>query len=320
MMRLHEISADAYVRDVLPLTAPLWARGRDWTTYASQTLELARSGFGKRHYRTMALHDGGEAVASFKRYERTVRSGTRRLRALGFGAVFTPEPLRGRGYASAMIAMAMDVAKADGYELAFLYSDVRPHFYAELGFVELPSREILLRADALPSERLPVSVLTERDWSGVRRCFDLCEHHRAAGFQRTPLYWEWLRVRLRHYATVESSQPAYLVVRHGRGVGAYVLGERDVDRDTYELAEFGFADAAAAQTIPALLRAAAGDLRRIAGWLPPSGARELLPKGTVRRRRNAIFMVAPLSKAGTEALHLLQAAREADACWSTDHI
>jgi hypothetical protein len=219
-----------------------------------------------------------------------------------------------------MIAMAMDAARADGCDLVYLFSDVRPQFYADLGFRQLPSREFTLRADTLPSDRLPLAALTERDWSGVRRCFDLCEHHRPAGFLRTPLLWEWVRIRMRHGSERGGGQETNLVVRHGRGVGAYVLGARDVARDTYALEEFGFADSAAAQMIPALLRAAAGDLRRVTGWLPPNGARELLPKGAVRKRRKAILMGAPLSPAGAEAMRLLTAAANADACWPTDHI
>lgn len=319
-MKLIEIPSDAYAREILPLTAPLWSSGRDFERYAADTLELARSGYGKRHYRTVGLAEGKTILASFKRYERSVRSGTQRLQALGFGAVFTPTELRGRGYASAMIAMAMDAARANAFDLAYLFSDVRPQFYAELGFHELPSRDVVLRADALPSYRLPVTALAERDWSGVRRCFDLCEHHRPASFLRTPLVWEWIRLRMAHQSERGSGQVTNLVVRHGRGVGAYVLGIRDVERDTYELEEFGFADGAAVAMIPALLRAAAGDLRRIAGWLPPGGARELLPKGTVRKRRKAIFMAAPLSSRGAEALRLLRAAPGGDPCWPGEHI
>jgi len=242
------------------------------------------------------------------------------LRAVGIGAVFTPEHLRGRGYASAMLAMQLDRAREAGYDLAYLFSDVNPQFYALLGFTELPSRHIALRADALPSARLPVSVLRPADWPGVRRCFDLCERHRTAGFARTPPVWEWIRLRMRQRSKRESGQETNLVIRRGRGVGAYVLGVRDVERDTYSLQEFAFADVEAAAMIPSLLRAAAGDLRRIAGWLPPNGARELLPRGTVRKRRTSILMAAPLSREGSGLVRRFASGTTGDPCWASEHV
>ena len=66
-------------------------------------------------------------------------------------------------------------------------------------------------------------------------------------------------------------------------------------------------------------RAAAGDLGRISGWLPPSGARELLPKANVRKRRTPILMAAPLSAAGVRVIKKLTERGAGDCCWPTDH-
>ncbi len=87
----------------------------------------------------------------------------------------------------------------------------------------------------------------------------------------------WLRTR--GSATRRISR-----VRRGRGIRAYVFGVRVPERDAYVFDEFGFSDDDAAAIFPALLRAAAGDLRRVVGWLPPGGARQNLPRGTTRRR------------------------------------
>jgi predicted N-acetyltransferase YhbS len=317
---LQEIAPEDYARDVLPLTAPLWAGRRDMETYVAHTLAIARSGYGRRHYRTVGLFEGGAAVASFKRYERAVRDGSRRLRALGIGAVFTPERCRGRGYASVMLGSALDQAKSDGYDLAYLFSDIRPQFYEPLGFTTIASREISLRADTLGKRRLEVVRLEEADWSGVRRCFDLCSRLQPAGFTRTPLVWEWLRLRMEQFSEHKYGQQTNLVARRGRGIAAYVLGVRATERDAYLVDEYGFADDAAAELIPALLRAAAGDLRRIVGWLPPTGARELLPRGSVRKRKSATLMAAPLSKEGVRFMETALKPNPADLCWTTDHI
>lgn len=318
-MRLREIPPQTYAREVLPLTAPLWAGPRSFDTYVAHTLEMARGPYGRRHYRTLGLYDGAALVASFKRYERTMRYGTRRVRAVGFGAVFTPEEYRGRGYASIMLATALDTARAGGYDAAFLFSDIRPQFYAALGFVALSSRRFLVRADTLPSTRLQLAHLHDADWSTVQRVYDRWDRDRSARFLRSPTMWSWIAMRARQRSEHPTGQPTNLLVRRSGRVIAYVLGVRAPRLDAYLLDEFAFTGTAGAAAVPALLRAAAGDLQRVTGWLPPSGAREVMPKLTVRRRNDAVLMIAPLSVAGRELLRAA-AACSSDFCWATDHI
>jgi predicted N-acetyltransferase YhbS len=318
-MNLRPIDFTTYAEQVLPLTAPLWAGERSYERYVEHTGDIVHSGYGRRHYRTMGFYADGALVASFKRYERTLRTGAQRLRAAGIGAVFTPQEMRGRGYASAMLATELDASCDDGVDFAYLFSDIRPQFYAELGFIALPSRSTSLRSDNLPATRVEVARLEDRDWIGVQRCFELSERHRTCGFARTPLVWEWLRLRMRHGSEHPESIETNLVVRRGRAIAAYVLGARMPQDDAYVLDEFGFADAEAATLIPALLRGAAGDLRRITGWLPPLPARETIPRGSVRKRAKAILMVAPLSR---DARQWVKTVTEAnlDVVWSLDHI
>lgn len=318
-MNLKYIDFETYAAEVLPLTAELWAGGRPQTRYVAHAGEIAHCGYGRRHYRTVGLYDGKNLLASFKRYERTVRVGSQRLHATGIGAVFTAPGLRGRGYASAMLAMELDRSVTEGIDLAFLFSDIRPQFYAPLGFVALPSRSMSLRADSLPTTRVEVTRLDEHDWVGVARCFDLGERHRAWAFVRTPLVWEWLRLRMRQGSEHPESVETNLVVRRGRAIAAYVLGARAPQHDAYILDEFGFADAQAAALIPALLRSAAGDLQRVTGWLPVDSTRDVLPHASVRKRSKAVFMIAPLSAAAK--LWVKHAAEvKVDSVWSTDHI
>ncbi|HLX25539.1 MAG TPA: GNAT family N-acetyltransferase, partial [Candidatus Cybelea sp.] len=276
-MRLREIPARSYARDVLPLTAPLWAGPRSFDAYVTQTLETARGAYGRRHFKTLGLYDGRRLVASFKRYERTIRRENEVLRAVGFGAVFTPEEYRGRGYASVMVATALDAARNDGFDVGFLFSDIRPRFYAALGFSALPSRRFLLRADTLPSTRLQLAHLSEADWSAVQRVYERCDANRSGGFIRNAAVWTWIATKLRQRSEHPTGQPANLLVRRSGRIVAYVFGVRAPRLDAYLLDEFAFSDATSAAAIPALLRAAAGDLQRVSGWLPPSGAREIMP-------------------------------------------
>ncbi len=319
-MNLVPLDAQTYAREVLPLTAEVWAGQRDFERYVSQNLEIAHSGYGRRHFRTVGLNDGTTLLSSFKRYERAIHMGAQRLRAFGIGAVYTPPELRGRGYASAMIAMAMDRARTDGYDVAYLFCDIRPQFYEELGFTQLASRAISLRADNLPNDRIEVRRLEDGDWSGVRRCFELRDRMRPWAFVRTPLVWELIRLRIHQGSEHLIGVQTNLAVRRGRAIAAYVLGVRAPEHDAYLLDELGFADAQAAGLVGPLLRSAAGDLRRIAGWLPPDFARERLPRASVRRRSEALFMAAALSNAGKTWLRLASAPSIGDGIWNTDHI
>jgi predicted N-acetyltransferase YhbS len=317
---LQEISPRSYAERVLPLTEPLWAHGRSLDVYRAQTTELAQTRYGKTSYHTIALSDGDAILASFKRYDRDARIGNETLHAIGIGAVFTPEPFRGQGYASAMLAMALDEARARGVDFAFLFSDIHPQFYKAIGFTELPSRAISFRADSLQAARIDAQPVGERDWSGVRACFDAMEAARDVALLRSPAVWGWLRTRIGHAAQRLHAQPVNLAVRKGKGVAAYVIGQREPRHDAYVLEEIGFGTAQSRALVPALLRCAAGDLRRIVGWLPPAPVRSVLPRGSVKRRSDAIFMVAPLSAGGTRFLDRLRVSSAADPIWSLDHI
>lgn len=318
-MRLREIPPEKYARDVLPLTAPLWAGSRSFEQYVAQTLEIARSRYGRRHYRTIGLYDGRTCVASFKRYERTLHRGATRISAIGYGAVFTPPEYRGRGYASVMLGTALDEARAEGYEAAYLFSDIRPQFYAALGFRELKARKFWLDVSGLPTTRLNLATLESEQWLAVRRLFELSERKREAGFLRNAAVWEWIGLQLRHGSEHPNGSATNLVVRHRGAVAAYVLGARRPQRDAYVLQEFGFAGERAAAFVPALLRAAAGDLRRITGWLPPGPGRRLFQNLRVRKRAGAIPMIAPLRTEGRRLLETIEASNE-ELCWATDHV
>jgi GNAT superfamily N-acetyltransferase len=319
VVSLRELAPAVYAREVLPLTAPLWSGRRTFDEYVAQTLEMARSRYGRRHYRTIGLYDGRHMVASFKRYERTLHDGSRRLAAIGFGAVFTPPPYRRRGYASVMLAMALDRARKDGLDLAFLFSDIHPQFYSSLGFRVCPSREFTLRADSLPSARQALARLGGDDWTGVRRVYELQERRRRAGFLRSAAVWDWIATGMRRRSEYRAGE-ANFVVHRRRRVVAYVFGVRDPGRDAFVLDEFGFADDTAAAGMPALLRAAAGDLRRVTGWLPPESARDALPRLAARKRKTAIFMMAPLHSESEAFVSAAALGARGDFCWPADHV
>lgn len=320
-MQLTPIAPAEYVRAVLPHSRTLWAEGRTFEEYVKDFHLVADSAYGKRRFRTVGVRIDDALVASCKRYEREVRCGTSVMRACGIGAVFTPPELRGRGYASAMLGAMLDNERAAGTDVAFLFSDIHPAFYEKLGFIALPSRTITVRADLLPQAKLDIQPVEDTDWSAIRRCFEALDARRPLAFKRTPLVWDWLRLRAR--PRVNDGQRVELIVRRGRSANAYVFGRRIPKLDAFVLDEFGYTGDEGFDAMGPLLRSAAGDLRKISGWLPPDIARASIPRGAVKKRKTAIAMIAVLSRQARAAWHerghaIL--ADDADRCWSTDHI
>jgi len=305
---------------VLPHSRALWAGSRTDDEYAGELRAIASSAWGKRRFRMLGLVVDGVLVASCKRYERELRCGDRAFRAAGIGAVFTPEHLRGRGYATALLGAFLDAERDAGADLAYLFSDVRPAFYERIGFVQLPSRTISLRAADLGAERVEIVALGERDAGAVRRAFDALEARRPFAFARSALDWEWQR--LRTASREHAGQLVRLGVRRGRTLAAYASGRRIPAADAFVVDEFAFDRDDDARCIGPLLRAAAGDLRTVRGWLPPAVARDALPRGAVRRRTEAIAMALPLSTRFRAAFAGGAAAPRdgGDPCWSSDHI
>jgi GNAT superfamily N-acetyltransferase len=320
-VRLTTIPPSEYARAVLPFSSTVWARGRSFDEYVEDFVAVAASAYGRRRFRTVGLRVGGSLVVSCKLYEREIRCGERILSAVGIGALFTLPDLRGRGYASALIGVLLDRQHSAGTDIMYLFSDIHPAFYERLGFVALPSRTITLRADLLPATRLAVAAVEDADWNAIRRCFDALDRRRPMSFKRTPLVWDWLRTAARASRT-EGTRIA-LVVRHARNARAYVLGRRFPKRDTFEIDEFGYTGDDGFDAVAPLIRSAAGDLRRVTGWLPPDFARPALPRGAVKKRKNSVTMIVPLSAEARAAWrrHATQILTDdADRCWSTDHI
>jgi predicted N-acetyltransferase YhbS len=319
---LTPVTTEDYVRDVLPETFALWGGGRDFAHYADDYRALAASPFCRGHELAVGMREGGTLVASCKLFRRELRAGNTRLRATGIGAVFTPTALRGRGYATAMLAMVMDRARAAGRDIAFLYSDLHPAFYERLGFVALPSRRLTLGAASLSGSRSGAVTLEPRDWTALRHCFDDLDARGGWGFTRTAAVWDWMHAKWTA-PPLGSIQRVHLGVRRGRKIIAYVLGQRIPREDLFFVEEFAFTGDKGRAAVGPLLRAAAGDLRRVRGWMPPPHARGALPRGSTTIRKNAIFMLVPLSPRGrtwwSAAARDTLGAR-GDPVWTADHV
>jgi GNAT superfamily N-acetyltransferase len=86
----------------------------------------------------------------------------------GFGAVFTPEPVRGRGHATRLLEMLIDRERKAGALMASLFSEIGADFYERLGFRTIPLDEVTVtikRKDGSPA--MLVRAGEERDLANI---------------------------------------------------------------------------------------------------------------------------------------------------------
>jgi GNAT superfamily N-acetyltransferase len=115
-----------------------------WPHHPDPKIHLERRLASIQHRRAtwFAGMADGHIVASCGAYPYHLASmKTQAVPARVFGAVFTPEQHRGRGYASKLLNEVMAYYETEGVRDFLLYSDIGTEFYEKLGFVALPSYE-----------------------------------------------------------------------------------------------------------------------------------------------------------------------------------
>jgi predicted N-acetyltransferase YhbS len=129
---------------ILDDTYPVWGEGLTRDAYGRWNRAQLQTAWGLGHLRRVALVDGNDVVASAKRYDLEARLDGRLVSVLGIGAVFTPEPRRGRGHAAALLDLMHEDACARGCAWSLLFSEIGPAYYERLGYREIPKTELTL--------------------------------------------------------------------------------------------------------------------------------------------------------------------------------
>ncbi len=124
--------------EIFDHTYPIWGDGLSRRAYAQWNQAQERTDWGRRHLMRVALVENGHLLATAKRYDLRLMLDGRVTPTVGIGAVFTPVALRGRGHARAIIDALMESARADGAELALLFSEIGPEYYERMGFTVIP--------------------------------------------------------------------------------------------------------------------------------------------------------------------------------------
>ena len=92
----------------------------------------------------------------------------RAIRIAGIGAVFTQPAHRGRGAARDLLSRLLDRAAAGGVDLALLFSEIGPDYYARLGFETIATFDRQLRVTESPRHGAPMTMVRGGDERDLR--------------------------------------------------------------------------------------------------------------------------------------------------------
>ena len=245
----------------------------------------------------------GQVAASLGCWPVTLLRNGGRVPGFQIGAVHTRPEFRGRAFAPQLIREVERQRQARGDELALLYSDIDPAYYARLGYVACPSYE---GSVPLPASRDSTWRVREVDPAGeselllkladaADRGAVLCIEKRAARWQALLAQWPGDRFVLAE--TLPENHP----------VGWLRLRETD-QADTVRLMDFALESLATggeagplAAPLPMALAAARARFgwTTLTGWLPTDIEGSVvtwnIPAGKVSPRQREITMIHPLS-------------------------
>lgn len=134
---------------VIALHREAWQPRADLDGFRRYYLELLQTPWAAANVKVMGYFVEGRLVSAFRlqRLEMLV-NGHKRLCA-GVGTVLTMADERARGYASAMVAAALEQFFGN-YTFCLLFSNVGPRLYRRLGFFPLPSYKYVAVGDLPP--------------------------------------------------------------------------------------------------------------------------------------------------------------------------
>ena len=297
------VIADHALREhILDHTWTIWHEGLTRQAYQQWNEAQLRTTWGRTHlHRFALLDDAGALLASAKRYRFDVRIDGRQASMCGIGAVFTPEPRRGRGYASRLIEMLLERERADGVVMASLFSEIGTPFYERLGFSSIPIDEVTVvvkRKDGAPA--MLVRAGEDRDLGAVAALHETRSAGARFALRRDAALVHYALSKKRLLAGLgppDLRQIEFFVAEEGASAVAYVLLHENANGWTLE--EAGDRDPAGARLGAMLQALIAREPQRpaplIRTWWPR--AFTVPPQLELRNRIDArdVFMVRPLA-------------------------
>ena len=269
--------ADAALRDrIQDQTFPIWNEGLTRPSYGRWNDAQMRTAWGCGHLHRLALlDDEGQWVASLKRYRFEARLDGEVVPAVGIGAVFTPGPLRGRGYATRIVEETVAAEAASGAAIAILFSEVGAAYYRRIGFEEAPLDAVTLEVDRRSgAPAMLVRAGVDADLPALAAMHESRAAAARLSLHRTPELIQYAIAKRRLLAGLGAPrlrQTEFFVAEEGSTAVAYIV--LTVDAAGWTIEEAGDRDPAAARLGAMLqLLAAREPARRpsvIRAWWPP---------------------------------------------------
>jgi predicted N-acetyltransferase YhbS len=295
------VAQGAMLDEILDSTFPLWHDGLTRDAYARLNAAQMRTPWGSTHLHRVALvDDAGRVLSSAKRYRLSAMLNGRPTRACGIGALFTPVERRGFGHASELVERLVTAERAEGAELAMLFSAIGPAFYQRLEFRQVPLDEVTLavtRKAGAPA--MLVRAGHERDLPALASMHDARSATARFALDRDTAFIQYSLVRKRLRAGLARSgvrQVEFHVAEEGASAVAYAI--LSVSEHGWTLDEAGDRDPAGARlgALLQVLLAREPSLRppTIRAWWPRAFA--LPPQVQIAARQEAqdVLMIRAL--------------------------
>lgn len=299
---------------LLDATYEIWHDGLTRPAYGRLYLAQQRTPWGRDHLRRLALVEGDTLLASAKVYTFDAALDGTPIRVAGLGAVVTQPEARGRGAARDLVERILARETGQGADLALLFSEIGPDYYARLGFETIATTDRELRVAQSERYGAPMTMVRggdERDMADIA----LMEHTRAEGRRfhlhrdRDLIHFSIARTRLAAGLGPAGARAAqFFIAEEGASAVAYVV--IGVKGSAWTLEAAGDRDPTGARVGAILQVLIARDPaeRRptITGWLP---AGFLPPQVTIIGERPSaeVMMIKPLTARGTPSSPLTEA-------------
>lgn len=318
------VAADGAILDrILDDTYGTWNDGLTRHAYGQFYAAQVATPWGRTRLRRLALVDGDELLASAKLYAFDAALDGRPIQVAGIGAVFTTPAARGRGAARELVERLLERAALVGADLALLFSDIGPEYYARLGFEVVATPERQLRVTESTRYGAPMTMVRggdDRDLADiVAQCRARAEPYRFhLNRDRDLVHFAIARRRLlAGFGRPGARAVNFFIAEEGASAVAYVV--ISVHGSGWTIEEIGDRDPAGARAgaiLQALIAREPAEQRpSIKAWLPDGF---LPPQVTIVGEQPAaeIMMIRALTDQGKLASPLAPA----DVCyWHADH-
>ena len=305
------ILEDQYLQQVQDDTFDLWNEGLSREAYGRYYKAQVATPWGRGHLVRLGLTEGAVVTASAKRYAFDASLDGRTIRVAGLGAVFTPQAHRRRGAARELIERILEREAAGGADLALLFSEIGPDYYARIGFRPIATTDLSLRVIEDPRRGAPMTLVRAGD---DRDLADIVAMNRirAEPFRfhlnrdRDLIHFAIAKKRLRAGLDVAGARQAqFFIAEEGASAVAYVLiAVRDGEWTVSECGDRDPSGARVGAILQVLIARDPAERRpRITAWLP-AGFRPRQLEVTAEKPSREVMMARPLTPQANAAIEL----------------